>query len=289
MRTLPTLLLSSCLVLAVYGSPRFTRDICALSTEHYAACNARAYEVYSHAVAAGEDGRPDWMARKSCNFMTTTIEECSNALVGACFSEKEVDDMKDTQVEVFLAQVKKNMPNWDSSKCPAAIAYNERKNPSCEKVNEKLKVAHSLCTAKAFEDYRAAYQAGDDGRPDWMARTYCNYMTAAVENDQGQSNVLSDHLWTREMSKLGSKPQVSPHCEIIIDQDVPTSQLLRGGEVSNFGLELISLSSTTTNRRPARGEEDQWDANMSSEWKVEDLCSVVTDYLERPDQTKSYC
>jgi len=181
MRTLTTLLLSSCLVMAVYGSPRFTRDICAQSTEQYAACNAKAYEVYSQAFAAGDDGRPDWMARKSCNFMTTTIEECSNALVGACFSEEEVDDMKDTQVEVFLAQVKKNMPNWDSSKCPAAIAYNERKNPSCEKVNEKLKEAHSLCTAKAFDDYRAAYQAGDDGRPDWMARKSCNYMTAAVE------------------------------------------------------------------------------------------------------------
>ena len=33
----------------------------------------------------------------------------------------------------------------------------------------------------AYEDYKAAFQAGDDGRPDWMARKACNYMTGAVE------------------------------------------------------------------------------------------------------------
>ena len=25
-------------------------------------------------MTAGEDGRPDWMARKSCNYITATIE-----------------------------------------------------------------------------------------------------------------------------------------------------------------------------------------------------------------------
>ena len=34
---------------------------------------------------------------------------------------------------------------------------------------------------RAYVEYRTAFQAGDDGRPDWMARKACNYMTEAVE------------------------------------------------------------------------------------------------------------
>ena len=34
---------------------------------------------------------------------------------------------------------------------------------------------------RAYDDYKAAFEAGDDGKPDWMARKACNYMTAAVE------------------------------------------------------------------------------------------------------------
>ena len=48
---------------------------------------------------------------------------------------------------------------------------------------------------RAYEDYKKAFHAGDDGRPDWMARKSCNYMTAAVEVSQlilfGFNNDLS--------------------------------------------------------------------------------------------------
>ena len=33
-----------------------------------------AYEEYKTAMATGEDGRPDWSARKSCNYITASIE-----------------------------------------------------------------------------------------------------------------------------------------------------------------------------------------------------------------------
>eukprot|EP00091_Calanus_sinicus_P012181 TRINITY_DN27666_c0_g1_i1.p1 TRINITY_DN27666_c0_g1~~TRINITY_DN27666_c0_g1_i1.p1 ORF type:complete len:101 (-),score=34.62 TRINITY_DN27666_c0_g1_i1:172-450(-) len=38
------------------------------------------------------------------------------------------------------------------------------------------------CTQLAYKDYKTAFEAGDDGRPDWLARKSCNYMTAAVED-----------------------------------------------------------------------------------------------------------
>ena len=34
---------------------------------------------------------------------------------------------------------------------------------------------------RAYWAYQKAFDAGDDGRPDWMARKSCNYMTAAVD------------------------------------------------------------------------------------------------------------
>ena len=39
-----------------------------------------AYEEYKEAFAAGDDGRPDWLARKSCNYMTKTIEVRHNGI-----------------------------------------------------------------------------------------------------------------------------------------------------------------------------------------------------------------
>ena len=35
---------------------------------------SRAYEYYKNALKAGEDGRPDFKARKSCNYMTEAVE-----------------------------------------------------------------------------------------------------------------------------------------------------------------------------------------------------------------------
>ena len=44
---------------------------------------------------------------------------CMNKLVGVCHSQEEVDKMKDDQLKDSLKQVKANIPNWDSAKCPA--------------------------------------------------------------------------------------------------------------------------------------------------------------------------
>ena len=36
----------------------------------------------------------------------------------------------------------------------------------------------------AYGDFQRAFAAGSDGRPDWLARKSCNYITAAVEVNQ---------------------------------------------------------------------------------------------------------
>ena len=52
---------------------------------------------------------------------------------------------------------------------------------SCDLQHNLIHCTLIFISISAYEDYKAAFQAGDDGRPDWMARKACNYMTGAVE------------------------------------------------------------------------------------------------------------
>jgi len=98
---------------------RVERDACDDKNEELEACRLGAYEEYKEAFAAGDDGRPDWLARKSCNYMTKTIEECSEGMVGECMTEEEVNEMKDHQLKGILEQLSATINEWDSQKCPA--------------------------------------------------------------------------------------------------------------------------------------------------------------------------
>jgi len=125
---------------------RVKRDACEEKQEEVQRCQKDAYEEYITAVAAGDDGRPDWMARKSCNYITATIEECTNQLVGDCATEEDVIDMKDGQMGGILEQLSDTIQEWDSEKCPAIKAYLER-NPAAEAEDTQEEVAASVDTA----------------------------------------------------------------------------------------------------------------------------------------------
>jgi len=209
-------------------------DACEEKREEVQSCQTSAYEEFTRAMTAEEDGRPDWMARKSCNYITATIEECTNLLVGDCATEEEVNDMKDGQIEEILDQLSDNIKEWDSEKCPAIEAYLDR-NPAEVEEETKEEVAAAVDTAaqekeeedtdngepadssddpekentkdggdeedsenqvdtceqkleevlncqfSAYEEFTRAMTAGEDGRPDWMARKSCNYITATIE------------------------------------------------------------------------------------------------------------
>merc|ERR1712228_206605 len=89
-------------------------------------CAQKAYEDYKNAFQAGDDGRPDWTARKSCNYMTATVEKCGDKLVGECNTCEEVTTMKDEQLKEVLRNVKSSVKEWDTNKCPATKAHLER-------------------------------------------------------------------------------------------------------------------------------------------------------------------
>merc|ERR1712179_510145 len=130
---------------------RVERDACEEKQEEVQKCQADAYQEYMAAFKAGDDGRPDWMARKSCNYITATIEECTNQLVGDCATEEDVIDMKDGQMGGILEQLSDTIQEWDSEKCPAIKAYLER-NPAAEAEDTQEEVAASVDTAAQEEE-----------------------------------------------------------------------------------------------------------------------------------------
>merc|ERR1712130_683783 len=90
-------------------------------------CTAKAYEDYKTVFAEGEDGRPHWVARKTCNYLTEAIDVCGNRLLeGGCMTEEKLAKHKDEQIGKSLERVKSSVDYWDSSKCPPVRTYMQR-------------------------------------------------------------------------------------------------------------------------------------------------------------------
>merc|ERR1719394_2193613 len=119
--TLPLLVF----LLFFFGASKAAED-CERVRAEFDQCAKKAYEDYKKAFQAGDDGRPDWMARKSCNYMTAAVEGCGDKLVGECNTCEEVTAMKDEQLKKVLQNVKSSVKEWDTNKCPATKAHMER-------------------------------------------------------------------------------------------------------------------------------------------------------------------
>merc|ERR1712128_56022 len=118
---------------------REKRDVCDQLFADFDARIQEAYEDYKTAFEAGDDGRPDWQARKACNYMTASVEDCGNMLIGDCATEEELDGMRDHQLKGILMQLQQSITEWDSEKCPTVKAHVERlKSQELEEVDEDV-------------------------------------------------------------------------------------------------------------------------------------------------------
>merc|ERR1712142_759477 len=105
---------------------RIKRDACDQLQEEVTTCTMNAYKEYQNDFLAGEDGRPDWFARKACNYLTASIEDCYGKLIGDCATEEDVNDMRDQAIPGVLGQLSESMEEWDSEKCPVVKNHLER-------------------------------------------------------------------------------------------------------------------------------------------------------------------
>merc|ERR550532_2774399 len=114
-------------ILAVAEAARIRRESadCEKIFLSHGECVKQAYETYVAEHGAGDDGRGDWEARKSCNYVNSAVGECGDVLAD-CFGEDEAVAMKDHQVGAILKQLERSVGGWDSSKCPVVSEYLER-------------------------------------------------------------------------------------------------------------------------------------------------------------------
>merc|ERR1711979_162602 len=116
---------------------RIKRDACDQLQEEVTTCTMNAYKEYQNDFLAGEDGRPDWFARKACNYLTASIEDCYGKLIGDCATEEDVNDMRDQAIPGVLGQLSESMEEWDSEKCPVVKNHLERVKEENDEEEEK--------------------------------------------------------------------------------------------------------------------------------------------------------
>merc|ERR1712055_830901 len=114
------------------GGARYTRDTEGCNQEELLVevtqCATMAHNTYTSAWAKGDDGtKADFYARKSCNYITEAIEDCSD-LFKHCMDEEQLDSFKDEQYKGALANIEANIETWDSTKCPAVQRHTDRLN-----------------------------------------------------------------------------------------------------------------------------------------------------------------
>jgi len=114
-------------IIAIAEAGRIRRDTdeCEKINVAHKECVKTAYDDYVAAHGAGDDGRGDWEARKSCNYVNAAVGDCGDLLSG-CYGEEGTTAQKDHQVETILKQLERTVGGWDSSKCPVVREYLER-------------------------------------------------------------------------------------------------------------------------------------------------------------------
>jgi len=116
------------LVLFFLGLLTVNADIerCQEVLRQFDQCTKEAHMNYVAAVNKGGDGRPDFHARKACNYAEEAIQGCGDQLPGECFTQEQVDEKKDAEIANILRSLESQIPNWDTSKCPAVTLSTEK-------------------------------------------------------------------------------------------------------------------------------------------------------------------
>jgi len=114
-------------------SHRVERDLGKCS-EKFEVCVKLAVDDFNAAIK-DDDGRPNFIERKECNYVTVIVEECGK-LLPDCFTDKGALNKIDKRVTEFLEDetsgVKNRPLDWDDDKCPVVRDYIARNNSKTE-------------------------------------------------------------------------------------------------------------------------------------------------------------
>jgi len=97
---------------------------CSEADKQFTECHAQAYTTYQTELAAGGDGRPDYVERKTCNWITETFQNCHDAMVATrCKTHSDLNALVDAGLHSIITNLEATQPAWDSSLCPTASAH----------------------------------------------------------------------------------------------------------------------------------------------------------------------
>merc|ERR1711962_1442321 len=175
-KMIKTILVALVTIFAVAEAGRIRRetDECDKITVAHKECVKTAYEDYVAAHGAGDDGRGDWEARKSCNYVNAAVGECGDLLSG-CYGEEETTAQKDHQVETILKQLERTVGGWDSSKCPVVSEYLERQADNTEYGDEE----------ENGDGDKEDEEGADDGEP---SEDEADEDNGEAEDDEGEGD-----------------------------------------------------------------------------------------------------
>merc|ERR1719430_616560 len=144
------------------GRIRRETDECEKINFEHQECVKATFDDFVAAHGAGDDGRGDWEARKSCNYVNAAVGECGDLLSG-CYGEEGATAQKDHQVETILKQPERTVGGWDSSKCPVVREYLERQADNTDDVEEEETGDGDQEEEEGADD--AEEDVADDGEP----------------------------------------------------------------------------------------------------------------------------
>eukprot|EP00091_Calanus_sinicus_P010787 TRINITY_DN24811_c0_g1_i1.p1 TRINITY_DN24811_c0_g1~~TRINITY_DN24811_c0_g1_i1.p1 ORF type:complete len:163 (-),score=38.52 TRINITY_DN24811_c0_g1_i1:109-546(-) len=112
--------------LSMGSTIREERDACDQVYAGFDECTEMAYENYAITFENGNDGRPDWLSRKRCNYIKAAVEDCGNKLIGDCASEEEVTAKKDHLLKKILVEFQNRRNEWQAEMCPTVKEHMDR-------------------------------------------------------------------------------------------------------------------------------------------------------------------
>merc|ERR1712010_278036 len=169
-------------------------DECEEATTSFDECTNAAYDEYKTAFEAGDDGKPDWMARKACNYMTAAVEECGDELIGDCYSEEDVINMKDHQLKNVLEVLEKSVEEWDTDKCEAVKAHVERVKRLDDGGDEDFDNDGIMNDEDKDDDNDGVLDSEDDQLTDCEYYGDCDYDGESMDSEVGELDSDNDGI-----------------------------------------------------------------------------------------------
>jgi len=181
------------------------QPVCMKNLMEHSDCLEQVFKSHDAEIAAGVDGRQDWIERKICNFLTNKKEQCNKIVSSQCFTENEKILFEDASLEVYADHMESYSEKWNSDKCPAFREYLHRKQVADETLSdsdvcEQDKRKAIDCNKKAMREFMSSLFTPYDGRPNFKERKLCNFVTGTINCSQ----MLLGHCYNeRDIARIG--------------------------------------------------------------------------------------